>query len=174
MEHSCGVRAPWLYAGLLAVLVAGCGAGPAKPASAEFRTGPPPWDAPRDAVSYVDAAGLERLPLGYRGPAPYTIRLTVTVDGAKVVVPANVGIDRLRAEQASLHTHTGDGTVYVEPKSRDDRPTLKQFFMLWGVRYDARCLGDACGGVQVLVDGEKAAWNTPIRHEAAIIVAARH
>ena len=173
MEHCCGVRAPWTFAAL-AVLLAGCGVGQAEPAPAEFRTGPPPWNAPRDAVSYIDASGLERLPLDFRGSAPYTIRLTVTVDGAKVVVPGNIGIDRLRAEQASIHTHADDGIVYVEPKATGDRPTLKQFFMLWGVRYDAKCLGDACGGVQVLVDGEPAAWNGPLRREAAVVVAAKH
>src|SRR5262245_42746206 len=142
MEHSGGVR--WLCG--LALLLAGCGFGQAQPAPAEFRTGPPPWDAPRDAVSYVDAAGLERLPLDFRGPAPDTVRLTVTVDGAKVVVPGDIGIDRLRAEQASLHTHADDGIVYIEPKAGDERPTLRQFFILWGVRYDAECLGDACVG----------------------------
>jgi hypothetical protein len=172
MEHSCGVRAPWLCG--LALLLAGCGVGP-EPAPAESRTGPPPWDAPRDAVSYVDAAGLERLPLDFRGPAPYTIRLTVTVDGAKVVVPGNIGIDRLRAEQASMHTHADDGIVYVEPKATDERPTLKQFFILWGVSGTTQSASVThVGGVQVLLDGEPAAWNTPLRQEAAVIVAARH
>lgn len=158
---------------LAVLLLSGCGVGPAKPAPAEQRTGPPPWDAPRDAVSYVDAAGFERLPLDFRGPAPYTVRLTVTVDGAKVVVPANIGIDRVRAEQAAIHTHADDGVIWVEPRSKDDRPTLKQFFALWGVRYDAKCLGDACGGVSVLVDGETKPWNTPLSREAAILVQAK-
>jgi hypothetical protein len=73
-----------------------------------------------------------------------------------------------------MHTHADDGIVYVEPKATDERPTLKQFFILWGVRYDTNCLGSACGGVQVLLDGEPAAWNTPLRQEAAVIVAAKH
>ena len=137
------------------------------------RTGAPPWDAPRDAVSYVDAAGFERLPLDFRGPAPYTVRLTVTVDGAKVVVPAGIGIDKLRAEQAAVHTHTDDGVVWVEPRSKEDRPTLQQFFTLWGVRYDGKCLGDACRGVTVLVNGDAKPWNTTLTRQAAILVQAR-
>jgi hypothetical protein len=173
MEQFCGVRAP-LFVGLLALALAGCGAGPAKPAPAELRTGPPPWDAPRDAVSYVDAAGMDRLPLDFREPAPYSVRLTVTVDGARVVVPPNVGVDRLRAEQAPMHTHADNGFVHVEAKTRGERPTLKQFFTLWGVRYDAKCLGDACGGVTVLVNGEAASWDTPLQREVAVIVAAKH
>jgi hypothetical protein len=114
-------------------------------------------------------------PLDFRGPAPYTIRLTVTVDGAKVVVPGNIGIDRLRAEQASMHTHADDGIVYVEPKATDERPTLKQFFILWGVSGTTQSASVThVGGVQVLLDGEPAAWNTPLRQEAAVIVAAKH
>lgn len=138
-----------------------------------MRTGAPPWDAPRDAVSYVDAAGFERLPLDFRGPVSYVVRLAVTIDGTKIVVPANIGIDRLRAEQAAIHTHADDGVIWVEPRSKDDRPTLKQFFTLWGVRYDAKCLGDACGGISVLVNGDTKPWNTTLSREAAIIVQAK-
>ena len=126
---------------LMSTVVGGCQVGPAPPGPAELRTGPPPWDAPRDAVSYIDKAGFERLPLDFSGPSPYTLTIAVTVDGTAVQVPAGVGIDRLRAEQAAVHTHTTDGLVYVEAKTTAERPTLAQFFTLWGVKYDANCLG---------------------------------
>jgi hypothetical protein len=154
-------------------LVAGCQGGPAAPSPAEMRTGGPPWDPPRDAVSYIAAAGLERLPFDFRGPAPYTLTVSVTVDGAPVPVPAGIGVDRLRAEQAPLHSHAG-GKVHVETRKADTRPTLQQFFTLWGVRYDPRCLGDACGGVTVTVNGAPAAWDTPLVPKSRIDVAAKH
>ena len=167
------MRAATATALVAAVLLAvACQGKPAPPGPAEMRTGPPPWDAPRDAVSYVDAAGLERLPLDFRGPAPYYLKVTVTVDGASVLVPRDIGIDRIRAEQAPMHTHGADGVVNVEARTKEARPTLRQFFTLWGVRYDARCLGDACGGVTVTVDGVPARWDAALPPESLVEVAA--
>jgi hypothetical protein len=155
-------------------VVSGCQVGPAPPGPAEIRSGPPPWDAPRDAVSYIDKAGFEPLPLDFNGPAPYTVKLSVTVDGKPVEVASGIGVDRIRAEQAAVHTHTADGVVYVEAKTGAERPTLEQFFELWGVRYDAKCLGDACGGVTVRVNGEEASWDVKLVRDSVIEVAARH
>ncbi|TDU82228.1 hypothetical protein EV138_7117 [Kribbella voronezhensis] len=168
------VRVPALVAVLcLLPVVGGCQVGPAAPGPAEFRAGPPPWDAPRDAVSYIDKAGFERLPLDFSGPAPYTLKIAVTVGGRSVQVPPGIGVDRRRAEQAAVHTHSSDGIVYVEAKTTAERPTLKQFFELWGVRYDGKCLGDACGGVTVLVNSQPAAWDTPLQRDAKIQVTAK-
>jgi hypothetical protein len=157
----------------LVPVVSGCQVGPAPPGPAEIRSGPPPWDAPRDAVSYIDNAGFERLPLDFSGPAPYTLKIAVNVDGKAVQLPPDIGVDRRRAEQAAVHTHASDGTVYVEAKTTAERPTLKQFFELWGVRYDGKCVGDACGGVTVLVNGQPAAWDTPLHRDSKIQVTAR-
>lgn len=159
--------------GLLPVLSA-CQVGPAPPGPAELRSGPPPWDAPRDAVSYIDKAGMERLPLDFSGPAPYTVRISVTVDGSPVQVPAGIGVDRVRAEQAAIHTHTDDGLVYVEAKTTAERPTLEQFFQLWGVRYDGKCVGDACKSLQVTVNGRPSAWDTELARDSTIQVTATH
>jgi hypothetical protein len=158
---------------LMSTVMGGCQVGPAPPGPAELRTGPPPWDAPRDAVSYIDKAGFERLPLDFSGPSPYTLTIAVTVDGAAVQVPAGVGVDRLRAEQAAVHTHTTDGLVYVEAKTTAEHPTLAQFFTLWGVKYDANCLADACKSLAVTVDGKPAVWNTPLTPNTRITVSAR-
>jgi hypothetical protein len=73
-----------------------------------------------------------------------------------------------------VHTHTADGVVYVEAKTRAERPTLRQFFELWGVRYDAKCLGDACGGVTVRINGETANWNAKLVRGSVVEVAGRH
>src|SRR5262245_37958777 len=155
----------WRRAGVTAAtvlltgsVIGGCQVGPAQPAAADLRTGAPPWDAPRDAVSYIDKAGFERLPLDFSGPSPYTVNIAVTVDSKPVEVPAGIGVDRLRAEQAAVHTHTTDGVVWVEAKTASEKPTLSQFFTLWGIRYDANCLADACESLTVTINGQPAPW----------------
>ncbi|WP_344179111.1 hypothetical protein [Kribbella lupini] len=155
---------------VLPVVAAGCQVGPAPPGPAETRDGPPPWDAPRDAVSYMDQAGMERLPLDFSGPMPYTVNLALTLDGKPVKIPAGIGVDRVRAEQAAVHTHTDDGLVYVEAKTKAERPTLRQFFQLWGVRYDGKCVGDVCGTVKVELNGRPAAWDTKLVRQSKIQV----
>ncbi|HEY3511883.1 MULTISPECIES: hypothetical protein [Kribbella] len=169
-RRAAGTVAVLLVAG---VLLGGCQIGPAAPAAADLRTAAPPWDAPRDAVSYIDEAGFERLPLDFSGPSPYTLNVAVTLDGRPVQVAAGIGIDKLRAEQAAVHTHGTDGVVWVEAKTAAEQPTLAQFFTLWGVRYDAKCLADACKSLSVTVDGKPAAWNTPLVRSSHILVTAR-
>ena len=159
---------------LMSTVVGGCQVGPAPPGPAELRTGPPPWDAPRDAVSYIDKAGFERLPLDFSGPSPYSLTIAVTVDGTPVQIPSGVGIDRLRAEQAAVHTHTTDGLVYVEAKTTAERPTLAQFFTLWGVKYDATCLADACKSITITINGHPASWNATLTANSHILITVRH
>jgi hypothetical protein len=159
---------------LASAVIAACQVGPAPPAAAELRTGPPPWDAPRDAVSYIDKAGFERLPLDFSGPSPYTLTIAVAVDGRPVQVAAGIGVDKLRAEQAAVHTHTTDGVVWVEAKTTAEHPTLAQFFTLWGLRYDANCLADACTSLKITADGKPAPWNTPLLPNSHIVVTVRY
>jgi hypothetical protein len=64
--------------------------------------------------------------------------------------------------------------VYVEAKTTAEHPTLAQFFTLWGVRYDASCVGDACKSLQVTVDGQPAAWNTALTANSHIRITVRH
>ena len=144
------------YAGLAAVLIAllvltSC-VRQATPAPAGQRSTPPPWSAPRDAISYITAAGLEAQPLSSKENSR-VVDLRITVDGAPVEVPAYVGIDRLRAIQAPVHTHDPSGQVWLEGRHTDD-VTLGQFLTVWGVRFDDRCLGSACRDLEVIVDGK--------------------
>jgi hypothetical protein len=138
-------------AALLIVLlvISGC-VRQAAPAPPVQRNTPPPWDAPRDAVSYIRAAGLEAQPLNSNGRS-HVIDLRITFDGTPVKVPAYVGIDRVRALQAPVHTHDSSGQVWLEGRETD-AVTLAQFFTVWGVRLDGRCLGSACGRLVVKVD----------------------
>jgi hypothetical protein len=127
----------------------------AAPGHAVQRSTPPPWSAPRDAVAYIEAAGLEAQPASSNGNSR-VIELRITVDATPVEVPAYIGMDRVRALQAAVHTHDTSGQVWLEGRSADD-VTLGQFFTLWGVRFDDHCLGSACGVLEVKVDTVPAA-----------------
>jgi hypothetical protein len=83
-------------------------------------------------------------------------KLAVWLDGRRIAVPSNIGIDPRAepGEMAGLHTHSGDGTIHVEGMAG---ATLGQFFRVWGVPFGKDRLGPyrAGGGkvVQVWVDG---------------------
>lgn len=135
------------------VLLGGC-VQTAPPAPAVQRTTAPPWDAPRDAISDIEAAGLAQLPLD-ENRDPHTFMLTITRNAQPVTIAANIGIDRVRAVQAEVHTHDTTGQVWLEGPD-NDQVTLHQFFTVWGVRFTDSCLGDVCGRVTVTVDGTPA------------------
>lgn len=150
----------WVALGCV-LLVSGC-VRPSPPAPAELRTGPPPWAAPRDGVSYMDAAGLARLPLNDTAD-PHILSLEIRIDGRPVPLVANIGMDRVRAYQAPVHTHDDSGQVWLEGQG-NRTVTLGQFFTVWGVRFDASCLAAACGGVRVVADG------TPVPDPASLVL----
>ena len=133
----------------------------ATPAPAEQRSTPPPWSAPRDAISYINAAGLEPQPLSSNENSE-VVALRITVDGAPVEVPAYVGIDRVRSVQAPMHTHDTSGKVWLEGRETE-AVTLGQFFKVWGVQFDGRCLGSACKDLMVTVDGKVSSAPTRVR-----------
>jgi hypothetical protein len=135
------------------------------PAPAEQRSTPPPWSAPRDAVSYITAAGLEAQPLSSNENSR-VVEVRINLDGAPVEVPAYVGIDRLRALQAPVHTHDASGRVWLEGRETD-AVTLGQFFTIWGVRFDHQCLGSACGALVVNVDGKVSSAPREVRLAAS-------
>ena len=146
---------------------------PVAPEPAVIRSSPPPWDAPRDAVSYIEAAGLTADPLNTTGES-HIVSMTVVVDGWRVPIPAYVGMDRLRAQQAAVHTHDTTNQVWLEGRDIDS-VTLGQFFTLWGVRFDDRCLGAACGEVVVTADGQAVSEprSLPLTRASTVTVTAR-
>jgi hypothetical protein len=155
--RGCAARAAVI---IVLLVLTGC-VRQAAPAPAAQRSTPPPWSAPRDAISYITAAGLQPQPLGSTENS-YVVDLKITVDGARVEVPPNVGIDLLRAVQAPMHTHDTSGQVSLEGRDTSAL-TLGHFFAVWGVRFDGRCLGSACGNLVVTVDGKVSAAPTDVR-----------
>lgn len=137
-----------------APLLAGC-VSQAPPAPAVLRTTAPPWDAPRDGISYFELAGVPASRLDDRSNQQI-VRVALTVDGADVPLAAYIGIDRPRALQAPAHTHDASGEVWLEGAGTAEI-TLGQFFTLWGVRFDGRCVGAACTGLEVTADGSRVA-----------------
>src|SRR5207253_855121 len=70
-------------------------------------------------------------------------QLSIIVEGQKVPVPANIGIEPSGQTMAALHTHDDTGTIHVE--SPVARPyNLGEFFDVWGVRLIRNCLGSYC------------------------------
>ena len=137
---------------LVSPLLVGCVSRP-EPEPAVLSTQPPPWSAPRDAISNIAAAGLSELPLD-ADTDPFIVDIVVTVDDEPVPLVAFIGIDRLRAVQAPVHTHDDSGDVWLEGDGNRD-VTLGEFFTLWGVRFDEGCLGSACAELVVTADGEE-------------------
>jgi hypothetical protein len=141
---------------LAAVLAAGfllfCGCvQPAPPAPAALRTTPPPWPAPRDGISYFELAGVPSSRLDDR-TGQRVVTVTIRIDDSDVPLVPDIGLDLPRALQAPAHTHDASGTVWLEGAGAAT-VTLGQFFILWGVRFDASCLGAACGRLTVTADG---------------------
>jgi hypothetical protein len=141
---------------------------PAAPDQAVIRDTEPPWPAPRDAISYIDNAGLARLPLD-ASDNPHVLTLEVFVLRHQVEVPAYLGIDRLRAVQAPCHTHDTTGTVWLEGPG-GPHVTLGQLFDVWGVRLTTTCLGATCGSVVVTVNGVVAASPRGVRLGDATVI----
>ena len=139
---------------LTAVVATGC-VQQAAPPPATISDAPPPWPAPKDAISWIDAAGLPQQRLDV-ADHQRTFEMTIGIDGQPVPLAPWIGIDRLRAVQAPVHTHDDSGTVWLEG-SGTEQVTLDQFFRVWGVRFDGRCLGAACGKLRVRADGRTVA-----------------
>ncbi|MCA0294919.1 MAG: hypothetical protein LCH96_06320 [Actinobacteria bacterium] len=150
-----------LAAGLGVLLVlSGC-VQQAPPEPAVLRTTPPPWPAPRDGISYFELAQVPSSRLDDRSNQK-VITIAITIDGAAVPLVPNIGLDRPRALQAPAHTHDDSGTVWLEGAGATD-VTLGQFFTLWGVRFDGRCLGAACRDLVVTADTAPVADPVPLR-----------
>jgi hypothetical protein len=104
-----------------------------------------PWPAdPPGLQQRLEAAGLQVLTA--EGQVQHTHQhLDIYVDGARVTVPAGIGIDTTARIISPIHTHDSTGIIHVEsPVVRDF--TLGEVFDVWGVKFDAHCVGGTCDG----------------------------
>jgi hypothetical protein len=106
-------------------------------------TTPPPWPANAGKLQLrLRAIGLD--PLTAEGQALHIHQhLDLFANGRHVTVPANIGIDSSGKFLAALHTHDNSGIMHVESPVVTSF-TLGQFFGVWGLRLDARCIGGLC------------------------------
>ena len=109
------------------------------------QTGAPPWSP--DTVNLrarLEADGLQVLTA--EGQVQHTHQhLDLYVDGQRVAIPPDIGIDRVNLILSPIHTHDASGIIHVEsPIVREF--TLGEFFDVWAVRFDAHCLGGICDG----------------------------
>jgi hypothetical protein len=123
----------------------------APPAPATLRSTAPPWPAPRDGISYFELAGVPSSRLDDR-TGQRVVTMSIRIDDADVPLVPSIGLDLPRALQAPAHTHDASGAIWLEGAGAG-AVTLGQFFTLWGVRFDRRCLGAACGQLTVTADG---------------------
>jgi hypothetical protein len=110
-----------------------------------LQTGPPPWLADNvNLRARLEAVGLQVLTA--EGQVQHTHQhLDLFVDGQRIAIPANLGIDRVHLILSPIHTHDATGIIHVEsPVVRDF--TLGEFFDVWGVRFDGHCVGGICDG----------------------------
>jgi len=141
-------------------LLAACVA-QAQPAPAVIRETPPPWPAPRDGVSYFEAAGVPASRLDDTTDQRL-VTLTLSINGEPVPLVTGIGLDLPRALQAPVHTHDTSGQLWLEGRGARE-VTLGQFFTVWGVRFTDSCLGAACGTVTVTADGQPVAEPAGLR-----------
>jgi hypothetical protein len=139
---------------------------PSLPASTvTLSTSPPPWLPPavvnqgKDSRSFVTAAGLpfgeEKLTVHYHA------HIDINADGKAVSVPPYIGFVTNGTKVlglAPLHTHQQDGIIHIE-NSVPATFLLGQFFVEWGVRLTAECVGGLCVGngkeLAFFVDGKR-------------------
>jgi len=129
------------------------------------------WPAdPPGLHARLEAAGLQVLRA--EGQVQHTHQhLDLYVDGSHVTIHAGIGIDTTVGIIAPIHTHDATGIIHVEsPVVRDF--TLGELFAVWGVRFDAHCVGDTCDGngrvLTVEVNGQ------PFTGDPATLVLAAH
>jgi hypothetical protein len=103
--------------------------------------------------------------------------LDIVIRGKGYPIPAGIGVDARERFISPLHTHDYTGVTHIEsPVVR--RFTLGQFFDVWGLRFNANCLGGYCAKgkekVWVFVNGTKVLGNPralALREHDEIVVA---
>ncbi len=123
---------------------------------------PPPWpanNADKSLQLRLRAIGLD--PLTTEGQVVHIHQhLDLYVDGKQIPVPAQIGISATQAFISDLHTHDATGIMHVESPTAASF-SLGQFFAVWGVNLDAKCIGSLCASgdkrLSVWVNGKPVA-----------------
>ena len=135
-------------------------------------TTPPPWSANTGKLQQrLRAIGLPALTA--EGQVVHIHQhLDLFVDGKPVKVADDIGIDPDGGYISPLHTHLQtEGVLHVESPTQT-RFSLGQFFAVWGVRLDGKCIGGKC----VSGDKELRVWvnGKPVEGDPTRIVLDEH
>lgn len=84
----------------------------------------------------------------------YHSHLTLIVDGTKVLVPQDIGIDAGTNTLSPLHTHDTTGVIHIESDTANFTSNLQNVFDIWGLRFTSDCIGGYCDGVKMWVNGK--------------------
>ncbi len=106
---------------------------------------PPPWPANSEQLQLrLRAIGLPALTAEGRVVHIHQ-HLDIFVNGEPVEIPGDIGIGPGGAFLSDLHTHASypPGIIHVEA-STPSSFSLGQFFAVWGVPLDAKCIGSLC------------------------------
>jgi hypothetical protein len=121
-------------------------------------TGLPPWARPADTAKRAKAVGLSVSAME-GSVTHFHAHLDVLVNGQKIPLPADLGIDPSGTAMAEMHTHDATGVVHIEAPSANKRYTLRQLFDEWNVKLDATALGglkaDSAHPLTVYINGQK-------------------
>ena len=130
---------------------------PSPPVDGGVLDGPAPWPANQAGLAQrLETAGLPTMTAMEQLTYHIHAHLDISVDGAPVTVPAQIGISDIGI--AVLHTHDPTGIIHIEaPAPR--AYTLGEFFDVWGVRLDASCIDGYCANgsseLRVYVNGKQ-------------------
>jgi hypothetical protein len=85
--------------------------------------------------------------------------LDLYIKGKYVSIPAMIGISVGERFITPVHTHDTTGEIHIESPTVQSY-TLGQFFDIWGVRFNAKCIGSYCedpqNSIKVFVNGRAA------------------
>jgi hypothetical protein len=151
-----------------AAMLLGAGAALAAPPSAGttvadpstlpgINTGDAPW--PVELEHLKARLEADKLPaLEAEGTVLHTHQhLDIFIDGRPIPVPTGIGINDDEQFISPVHVHDDTNIIHVE-SPKVERFTLGQFFDIWSVRFDAKCIGGYCASpdksLQVYVNGK--------------------
>jgi hypothetical protein len=152
MQIGAAAGATVIVAAVVVVIVlsGGSGGGGASsedsvPADVEagLQDSPPPWQPDYEGLSErISAMGL---PAVGNETFHQHAWLHIYVDGKKVAVPADIGIDQATGTISPLHTHAvapdnPEGIIHMEAAQEYDF-TLGQFMAIWGVKFSDSQIG---------------------------------
>ncbi len=118
-------------------------------------------DGREDLEARLNQLGMPALK--EEGSAVHTHQhLTIYIDGQIINIPENIGVGPDNRFIAQIHTHDKEGIIHVESPTVE-KFYLGQFFDVWGIRLDEKCLGNFCEDAQnqfeVYSNGEKIEGN---------------